>query len=290
MGGVYRVRLDDGDTIPASLRGRLKQELRLGDKVVAGDRVEVHFGSGDEGTIEKVLPRQTRLVRAGPGGRKPKVVAANVDRMAAVFSAAHPPFRPEIADRFLVLAEVCELEPVLVVNKIDLVQDGPDVEKEIEARFRGSGYRVIFSSAETGEGVSELRGLLSGGITILAGPSGVGKSSLLNVVAPGLELRTGEVSERRGRGRHTTVSARLLELPMGGWVVDTPGFSEVEFWSLEPSQLPDAFPEFRLPAERCHFRNCTHLHEPGCGVLEALGAGTIDPSRYESYRRLSSSE
>ncbi len=288
VGGIYQVGLDEGSTIQASLRGRLKQEFRLGDRVVAGDRVEVERGDDGSLTIEAVHPRRTRLVRAGPGGRKPKVVAANVDRLAAVMAADHPAFRPETADRFLVLGEVCGLEPVLVINKMDL--PGADaLGPSLEERYRAAGYPILLASVESGRGIPEFRDLLSRGITILAGPSGVGKSSLLNAIAPGLKLRTGEVSRREGRGKHTTVSARLLELPGGGWVVDTPGFSEVEFWSLEPMDLARAFPEFRDLAHECRFRSCTHLHEPDCAVQEALEVGAVDASRFASYRQLSSS-
>jgi ribosome biogenesis GTPase / thiamine phosphate phosphatase len=287
LGGVYQIRLDDGSLVQASLRGRLKQEKRLGDRVVAGDRVEVLPAADEEErwTIESVLPRRSRLVRATARGHKARLVAANVDRMLVVLSVADPPFRGEIADAFLVLAEVCGLEPVLVLNKIDL-PGGAEVVGEAECRFRGTGYRILGASAKSGEGIEALEALLGDGTSILAGPSGVGKSSLLNAIAPELSLRTGEVSRKLRRGRHTTVSARLLELPGGGDVVDTPGFSEVELWSVEPGELSDAFPEFRERADDCRFRGCSHTHEPDCVVKEALEAGEVDPARYQSYRRL----
>lgn len=272
--------------VEASLRGRLKRDLPPEDRIVAGDRVDLELDDGGGWTIESVRPRSSRLVRAGPRGRKPKVVAANVDRMAAVLSAARPAWRAEVADRFLVLAELSGIEPVLIVNKMDLCTDPAEFERPVRGRFAGSGYDIRFVSAEDGRGIEPLRELLASGTTLLAGPSGVGKSSLLNAVAPKLSLRIGAVSRRQGRGRHTTVSARLVELPAGGWVVDTPGFSEVVFWEVDPTDLAHAFPEFRSLAPECRFRVCSHLHEPGCAVRASLEAGELDESRFESYRKL----
>lgn len=254
---------------------------------MAGDRVRVSppLPGDAPRTIEEVEPRSTELARASMGGRTRKVVAANVDRVAVVVSANRPPLRPDLVDRFLVLVEASGLQPVVVVNKVDL-EPGHDVVRELEARLEAAGVPVLGASASTGEGLDDFGRLLASGVTALAGPSGVGKSSLLNAVAPGLSLRTGDVSRRRGRGRHTTVSARLLELPDGGWVVDTPGFSDVGLEGLELDELPRAFPEFQARAHDCHFRSCTHLHEPGCAVKAAVEAGKVPRARWESYRAL----
>lgn len=290
VGGKYRVRLSDEDeVVEAVLRGRIKKESRSDERVLAGDRVRIRIPGGGTPTVEELLPRATELVRAGPGGRRPKRVAANVDRMLVVLAADAPPFRPELADRFLVLAESSRISPVLVVNKMDLTPPGGEPRRALEGHlvvYRGLGYPVVETSARTGEGLEELRGLLDSGASALVGPSGVGKSSLLNALNPGFALRTREVSTRVGRGRHTTVSARLLPISDTGWVVDTPGFSDVSLWGVDPRLLPEVFPEFRSRAGECRFRGCRHLKEPGCAVKEALERGEVDPGRYRSYQAL----
>jgi len=284
VGGVYHVRLDRGTAVEAFLRGRLKRDSRTGDRVVAGDRVSVSALPGEPGfTVEAVLPRRNALVRAAPGGHRAKIVAANLDRCLVVLSAVDPPFQQEIADRFLVLAESCHIPPVLVVNKADL--DGAaEVTREATALYAGIDYPVLETSALSGKGLDALRDVLSTGISAVVGPSGVGKSSLLNALDPGLELRTAPVSRRGRRGRHTTVGARLLPVGAHGWVADTPGFSDCDLWRVDPAEVAEAFPEFAEPGETCRFRGCSHLHEPDCGVQEAVADGTIPEARYRSYR------
>ena len=283
-GGVYRVALDDDRVVDASLRGRLKQDARTGDRVVIGDRVRVG-GGGEEGwTIEEVEPRRTEIARRAPGGRKAKVVAANVDRLVAVVAAADPEPRPETVDRLLVIAEANDVEPVLVVNKVD-VAGGRETAGRMVGLYGGLGYRVLPTSAAASEGLDALGDVLCSGTSALVGPSGVGKSSLLNALQPGLGLRIGELSARRRSGRHTTVSARLIPLECGGRVADTPGFSDVGLWDVDPAELDLCFPEMVHLREGCRFRACTHVHEPGCAVREAVGA-EVDSERYASYRVL----
>ncbi|CAN5820170.1 ribosome small subunit-dependent GTPase A [soil metagenome] len=288
IGGVYRVRPDGGkDPVDAFLRGRLKQEIRTGERLVAGDRLGITRGDDGTWTVERVSPRESELLRAGVGGRKAKVVAANVDQALVVVSALRPDLNEELVDRFLVLAELSELPVLVVVNKMELEGAG-EVASRLESRLSATGYAVLRTSALTGEGVPQLGRELREQTSVVMGPSGVGKSSLLNAVSPGLELRTGEVSLRRGGGRHTTVSARLVPLEGGGWVVDTPGFSDVAAWEPDPAHLAWAFPEFRARRDDCRFRGCSHLHEPGCAVKSGVEAGDLDAARYASYRRLSS--
>lgn len=284
-GGVYEVLLDDGRRVEASLRGRLKLERRTGDRVVVGDRVEVREDEAGAWTVEAVEPRRTEITRRGVRGRTPKVVAANVDRLVVVVAALRPKPRPERIDRLLVIAESHDVRAALVVNKLDL-PGADEVAAELAELYRSVGYPVLATSAAAGMGMDELSELLCSGTSVLVGPSGVGKSSLLNVLEPELELRTGELSRKVGRGRHTTVSARLIPLGCGGFVVDTPGFSDVGVWGVNPDELDRCFPEFESFLEGCRFRRCTHRHEPGCAVLEAVEEGRIARSRWESYDSL----
>lgn len=289
VGGTYRIRPEGTRfELEAVLRGRLKQEARTGDRVVAGDRVRFRQEDGDSATIEEVLPRVSEFVRAAPSGHRAKIVAANVDHVLVVLAASDPPFRNDVADRFLVLAETSGGSPRLVINKTDLVPPGPAGRAALEGgldAYRRIGYPVLATSAVSGEGMGDFAELLSGGTSVLVGPSGVGKSSLLNAVDPSLGLRTGLVGAK-GRGRHTTVSARLLPLEGGGAVVDTPGFSDVALWRTDPALLAAAFPEVRERAGSCRFRDCRHLEEPGCAVRDALARGEMDEDRYASYRAL----
>jgi ribosome biogenesis GTPase len=279
-GGVYAVARDDGSVVEASLRGRLKREARAGG-VVIGDRVEV-VPSGDAWVIESVDERTTTLVRRGRGGRAPKVLVANLDRIFVVVALRDPPPSTQLVDRLLALVESSGMHPVLVLNKVDL--DGAEVEAErLTGLYEGIGYEVVRASAERGDGIDALRTRLCRGSSALIGPSGVGKSSLLNAVAPELDLRTGALSRKTGTGRHTTVGSRMLALECGGLVADTPGFGDVGLWAIEPTDVAACFPEFVEPAGRCRFRGCAHRKEPGCAVRDAVEDGGIPRSRYESY-------
>jgi ribosome biogenesis GTPase len=213
------------------------------------------------------------------------VVASNLDRCIVVLSGESPALEPEVADRFLALAESCGIPPALVLNKLDL----PGARQRADSwgpLYKAIGYQVLETSVKTGEGLSALSELLATGISAFIGPSGVGKSSLLNALDPALDLRTKSVGEKGGRGRHTTVSARLIPLASGGWVADTPGFSDVRLWALMEDALSTAFPEIAGASADCRFRNCSHLHEPGCAVRAKVEGGEIAPSRFQSYRLL----
>ncbi len=295
-GGVYAVELEEGTRIEAHLRGRLKRDARAGSAAVIGDRVVVEPAAG-AWAIERVEPRRNQLTRRGQGGRAPRVLAANLDRVFVVVAARRPAATPALVDRLLALASSSDIPPVLVVNKMDLAVGGPGPDGERDASgaldpgslialYRGLGYPVVPASVRTGEGIEELRRATEGQVAAFAGPSGVGKSSLLNAMEPGLSLRVGTLSERRGTGRHTTVSGRLIRLANGGLVADTPGFADAALWHVPPEDVARCFPEIAERAADCRFRSCTHRSEPDCAVRAAVEAGEVPPSRYESYRAM----
>lgn len=288
-GGTYEVELhpggSDSEVVEATLRGRLKQERRTGDAVVVGDRVRVLRHEDDSHTIEAVEERRSELARRAPGpsGRhRAKVVVANVDQLVAVFAVALPAPRLRMLDRFLVLAEANDLDAAVVANKVDL----DDEARSPFAVYEEIGYPVLYTSATAGTGIERLRARLCNRISVLAGPSGAGKSSLLNAMQPGLALRTGKVSKAVRKGRHTTVSAVLIPLECGGYVADTPGLRELGLWGIDPAELDACFPEMRPYLGACQFRSCSHTHEPGCAVRDAVEAGAISTYRYESYAAL----
>jgi ribosome biogenesis GTPase / thiamine phosphate phosphatase len=272
-----------GEKLETTLRGKLFRE----NPPAVGDFVRLD-GQGDSYAIAEVLPRRNELSRraAGTVGQKARkqVLIANIDQVIVVFAAAQPDPVLAMLDRFLVVVEANNLDARLVVNKIDLVER--HWAEEFFKPYREVGYPVLFTSVRTGEGVSELRESLKGTASVLVGPSGVGKSSLLNTLYPGLDLRVGEISEALGKGRHTTVGGQLIPLPDGAWVADTAGLREVGLWVMPPDELPDCFPEFRPHLDDCRFNDCAHITEPGCAILAALAEGKIDPSRHASYTKL----
>jgi ribosome biogenesis GTPase / thiamine phosphate phosphatase len=287
LGGVYEVETPEG-VLEAVLRGRVKRDERTGEKVVVGDRVrlvEERAGETTVWAIASVDERTTVLARKAPGkAPRPKAIVANVDQVLIVFAAANPDPHLRMLDRFLVIAESSEIAPVIVINKTDV--SGMDAARALFAPYERAGYAVHYTAARQNVGVDALREALCGRLSALAGPSGVGKSSLLNAVQPGLGLRVSEVSQAVNKGRHTTVTAQLIPLECGGWVADTPGLREVGLWEIEADQLQFYFPEFEPLLGNCRYPTCTHTHEPGCAVRAAAEAGEIDAGRYDSYQRI----
>lgn len=292
VGGVYDVEIEGGDVVEAVLRGRLKQEKRAGDRVVAGDRVEVERQADGAFTIEAVADRRTQLARRapGPGARRAKVIVANIDQLAVMFAVARPRPNLRMLDRFLVLAEANALAAVVLVNKIDLRENEADARAQFGV-YERIGYPVLYLSLEDGRGVDDAAERLCGRTSVLAGPSGVGKSSLLNLLEPGLDRRVGEVGTSTRKGRHTTVAVELIPLGCGGYVADTPGLRELGLWGVPLEELDACFPEFEPYLGTCRFGyRCSHTHEPGCSIREAVEAGEISADRYESYCAILESE
>jgi len=291
--GFYTVVTDAGQLIEAHLRGRMKRDRQASDIAVIGDRVRVEILPDGKGAIEAVEPRERRFSRRQPGPRgswREDVMVANADLVVAVFSCDRPPPNPRLIDRFLVVADYNEVPALLVANKVDLVS--ADAARALFEPYERIGYDVLYTSAKTGVGIEDLRARLAGRISIVTGPSGVGKSTLLNTLQPGLKLAIGEVSEALHKGRHTTRVAELhpLEGPQRGYVADTPGIRELGLWQIPPTELAGAFPEFRPHIGACAFNDCTHLHEPRCGLRAAVESGSVSAERYDSYRRMMTGE
>ena len=272
-GSTYRVATQAGE-ITAVLRGKVKHQDK--GRVVVGDNVLL-----DAGGIIGTEPRQNVLERRSVNGRSSRAVAANLDRVLVLTAVTQPKPILSLIDRLLTIAEANDLPTGLVITKIDLASHA-----DLSHRFRSAGYQVWPASIKTGEGIEALAKELHGRVTLVTGPSGVGKSSLLNRIQPGLKLPTQEISAKIERGKNTTVSAVMVPLDAGGFLVDTPGFSDVGLAGIEPRELARCFPELRNLIDHCRFPDCRHLIEPGCAIRAAVKAGTVESGRYESYRGL----
>jgi ribosome biogenesis GTPase len=287
--GFFTVETREG-SIVCQLRGRLKQGPRTGDLVAIGDRVSISVLEDGSGMIEEIEERKQAIVRLDPRpqGEYRQILLSNADQAVFVFACAHPSPKIRMLDRFLLIAEKQGVPAVVVANKVDEV--GEEKAQEIFGLYEQLGYPVIYTSAKTGLGVEQLQATLTGKVSALAGPSGVGKSSLLNVMQPGLGLEVNEISKAMKKGKHTTVVRQMFPLAGGGYVADTPGWKSLALWDTEPEEIDGYFPELRELVQYCQFSDCTHIHEPGCAVLAAVEQGTVHPNRYDSYLRLRAGE
>ncbi len=272
--------------ITCILRGRLKRRSVQGDVISIGDRVQISLSGDGTGAIEVIEPRHSELVRLDPTpkGDFRQILLSNPDQLVAVFACTQPEPHLRMLDRFLVIAEKQKLKAMIVANKVDLL--GVREARKIFQIYPSLGYPVIYTSAKEETGLKELKKALTGKISALAGPSGVGKSSLLNAIQPGLGLAVREISAWNDRGRHTTVVREMFAVDGGGYVADLPGLRKLSLWDTQPEELDGYFPELRDLVAKCQFNDCTHFEEPGCAVIKAVEEGSVSAERYESYVRL----
>lgn len=277
------VQLEDGSTRLCATR-RLLKTLSTDQRhvVAAGDLVWVRPEGKSEGIIERVEPRSGVLSRTSRG--RQHVLVTNVDQLILVTSAAQPRLKPNLIDRYLVTAEKTRIEPIICINKVDLVNRA-DLEPLIGI-YSQLGYRTLQVSATKGWGISVLRDLIRGRSSAFTGQSGVGKSSLLNAIEPGLGLRVQEVSQESEKGKHTTTTAELIPLTLGGFVVDTPGIRQFQLWDVIPEEVAGFYRDLRPYVSHCRYPDCTHTHEEPCAVKDAVADGFIDIRRYESYLQI----
>jgi len=283
--GFFHVQSAQG-VVVCRLRGRLKQGPMKGDILSVGDRVQIAVHPDGSGSIEEIEPRRSVLVRLDPRpqGLYRQILLANSDQVVLVFACTQPAPHLRMLDRFLVIAEKQDVPALVVANKVDLV--GEEKARSIFNIYPPLGYTVVYTSARTGFGLEELRQRLVGKLSGLAGPSGVGKSSLLNAIQPELGLAVREISLARDRGRHATNVREMFPLDQGGYVTDLPGLRTLALWDTQPEELDGYFPELRPLVQYCQFSNCSHQSEPGCAVRQAVDEGRVHPQRYESYLRM----
>ena len=283
-GSWYDV-LHDGAMLRCRIRGKLRLKgVRSTNPVVVGDEAVCEADGGDC-VIVDIVPRRNYVIRRASNlSKESHIIAANVDQALLMVTLRSPETPKEFADRFLVTCEAYKVPAAILLSKIDL-QDAEAV-AEFRAVYEGAGYRVLEVSAKEGRGVEEVRELLAGRTTLVSGNSGVGKSTLIQTIDPSLDIRTGEISDSHHKGRHTTTFSTMYPLAEGGAVIDTPGIKGFGLLDIDDAELWHYFPEMMRVAPGCRFYNCTHTHEPGCAVVEAVKAGEIAWSRYESYLKI----
>jgi ribosome biogenesis GTPase len=279
--------VDTGDEIVESrLPGRFRlDEKEVTNPIAVGDFVDISINDDGTGTIETIETRENYITRqATHGKRGEQILVSNLDQACVVQSIKKPRLKEGFIDRVLVTCEAYEVKPVIIINKMDLArQGGKDFANELQELYSGLGYTVLQTSIEDKRSLDALKTQLKDKTSAFIGPSGVGKTSLINAIDPNYALKTGEISDFSNKGKHTTTFARLIPLSFGGYIADTPGIREFGLVNIEPYELSLFFPEMLEPREHCKFHNCTHNHEPKCGVAEAFENGEIAASRYQSY-------
>lgn len=290
-GSWHDIRLEDGTILPSRIIGKLRMDdIKTTNPVGVGDEVEVQYEAGDEfkGVITEVLPRRNYVVRQSPRRKHDlHLLASNVDQAMLVTTIISPTLKMGFIDRFLLMTEPHNIPVIIVINKNDLFgEEENEVFGGLKIMYEDIGHKVISCSAQTEDGVEELKVLLKDKITLVAGQSGVGKSTLVNAIQPGLGLKTDEISDYSGKGQHTTTFAEMFSLDFGGFIIDTPGIKMLSFNNLEPMDVAHNFREFFKASSNCRFPNCLHRNEPGCAVKKAVEDGSISILRYEHYLQI----
>lgn len=279
--------VDTGEKVVESrLPGRFRLENKeVTNPIAVGDWVDIVLNDDGSGSIEKIHQRENYITRqATHGKRGEQILVSNLDQACVVQSIKKPQVKEGFIDRFLVTCEAYEVKPVIIINKMDLAKSGGKAfAEELRELYTGLGYEFLTTSIENEESLKKLKELLKNDTSAFIGPSGVGKTSLINAIDPSFDLKVKEVSDFSNKGKHTTTFARLIPLSFGGYIADTPGIREFGLVNIEPWELSLFFPEMLEPREDCQFSNCTHAHEPKCGVAEAYERGEIAASRYQSY-------
>lgn len=285
-GSHYRVRLDDGRVVECVPRGKLRlNEIKTTNPITVGDWVSVELNPNGVGLITAIQERKNYIIRKATNlSREAHIIAANIDQALLVVTITQPETQLAFIDRYLVTAEAYRIPTVIVFNKIDLVDSAiqPVLDSYISI-YVPIGYKCLKVSAKTGQNLDLLKQILQGRVSLLSGNSGVGKSTLINLIEPGLNLKTAEISNAHLKGRHTTTFSEIFELSFGGFIIDTPGIKSFGLVDIEKDELYHFFPEIFKLSDKCKYYNCTHIHEPGCAVIEAVDKSEIAPSRYLSY-------